>query len=411
MAIRILLQISSQDSMEKWVSWHCPPIPGTSESSSSNILESFYYGRAVAEVLTEKISSALTMVLSEIGQASAEQGQFWRYILQCPFSCRYPRTSVDLHASMTSFHSLFIQLRLLPAGYAPCSTVTRQCLEKLTLHQYWHWSWKFICPVQLLGPVWLAHVLQNDHSLSSILEKNVCNREFQEEVDARVQADFSSRTTNRSVQQTSSSGQTNARNQASQGMQIPSLDLQVSKRCAYYIILYNWGTSLHSLANTGFCRQPFMFLLLRPNMWSTRLTKSYDRAKWGKNKKAAFLVKAWSRHACAGGRRRPEGRNRHSSIFNTSLQECWRAEESQKRDPTIVKLSAWCLLRDALQASPICDILERIDIHSSPGTWVCIQDSSGKSFMFRKRDWVLTQYSSKWDGAWEAVYRVNGLHC
>ena len=52
---------------------------GSSQESSTVVLESFYYGRAFAEVLTERVSSALTTILSTIGQRDAEQRQFWRY--------------------------------------------------------------------------------------------------------------------------------------------------------------------------------------------------------------------------------------------------------------------------------------------------------------------------------------------
>ena len=47
--------------------------------ASGDVLEAFYYGRAFAEVLGERVSAATTEVLSELGKMDAERRQASRF--------------------------------------------------------------------------------------------------------------------------------------------------------------------------------------------------------------------------------------------------------------------------------------------------------------------------------------------
>ena len=48
-------------------------------SSSQTVLEAFYYGRAFAQLLSERVSSVVVDLLSEIGRNDAERRQAFRY--------------------------------------------------------------------------------------------------------------------------------------------------------------------------------------------------------------------------------------------------------------------------------------------------------------------------------------------
>lgn len=58
-----------------------------SSASSRDVLEAFYYGRALAEVLSEQLGTAVIDFLSQLGQRDAEQRRFLRQ------ACPYPVSS------------------------------------------------------------------------------------------------------------------------------------------------------------------------------------------------------------------------------------------------------------------------------------------------------------------------------